>query len=83
MRTARLISQSVQAGGLVAFAPRRDRLTRDSVAFGYLTDGCAVVDLSYSAQSNLDSDARCNIRKLWVTHRETVAGISCPSTMSR
>jgi hypothetical protein len=34
MRTARLISQSVQAVGLVACAPRRDRLTRDAVAFG-------------------------------------------------
>lgn len=61
MRTARLIGQSVQAAGLVAFAPRRDGLTRDAVAFGYLADGCAVVDFSYSAQSDLDSDARCNI----------------------
>jgi hypothetical protein len=61
MRAARLICQSVQAAGLVAFAPRRDRPTRDAVAFGDLTDGCAVVDFSYSAQSDLDSDARCNI----------------------
>lgn len=61
MRAARLIGQSVQAAGGVAFAPRRHRLTRDTVAFGYLTDGCAVVDFSDNAKPDLDRDARCNI----------------------
>ena len=43
---------------------RTARLIGQSVqaaAFGYLTDGRAVVDFSYSAQSDLDNDTRCNI----------------------
>lgn len=44
MRAAGLIGQRVQAAGLIAFAPRRDCLPRDAIAFGDLTDGCAVVD---------------------------------------
>lgn len=61
MRAAGLNGQRVQAASLVAFAPRRDRLPRDAEAFGDLTDRCAVVDFGDGAQSDLNSDARCNI----------------------
>ncbi|STZ46388.1 Uncharacterised protein [Mycolicibacterium gilvum] len=87
MRATRLIGQSLQATGLIPFTPRRDRLPRDAVPFGYLTNGCAVVDFSDSAQTDLDRDTCRNIgirfRNLWIDHRQTVAGTGYPSTMSR
>jgi hypothetical protein len=57
MRAARPIGQSVQAAGLVAFAPRRDRLTRDAVAFGYLTDGAPSLT-SVTARSRISTVTR-------------------------
>ena len=61
MRATRLIGQSAQAAGLIAFTPRRDRLPRDAVPFSYLTNGSAVVDLSDSTQTDLDRDTCRNI----------------------
>lgn len=87
MRATRLIGQTAQAAGLIAFTPCRDSLTCHAEPLGHLTHGCAVVDLGDSTQTDLDRDTRGNIgislRNLWIDHDDTVAGAGCPSTMSR
>lgn len=87
MRATRLIGQTVQAAGLVAFTPCRDSLTCHAEPLGNLTNRRAVFDFSDSAQTDLDRDTRVNIgislRNLWIDHDDTVAGAGCPSTMSR
>ena len=56
MGATRLIGQTAQAAGLIAFTPCRDSLTFPTEPLGDLTNGRATFDFSDSAQTDLNRD---------------------------